>query len=173
METGQVIIIITTLGLLVAIVIIVSLQLAGKMVKNITVPLDNLCIGARRVREGNLDEDIPCEGAGELEKVCDSFNKMQHQLKLNIKKNEKYEQDRNEMIAGISHDLRTPLTSIKSYVKGLQDGVADTPERQKEYLNIIYRKSGDMEGLINQLFLFSKLQTGNLPFQFHPVMIDR
>ena len=172
-ETGPYIILLSAFALLVAIVIIVSLLLAGKIVKNISVPLDNLCIGAQRVREGNLDEEIPSGGVGELEKVCDSFNKMQLYLKINIQKNEKHEQERNEMLAGISHDLRTPLTSIKSYVKGLQDQIADTPEKQQEYLNVIYRKSCDMEGLIDQLFLFSKLRAGNQPFEFQPVFIQR
>lgn len=159
--------------LMVAIVIIVSLYLAGKMFRSIIVPLDNLYIGAQRVREGNFDEDIQCEGAGELEKVCDAFNEMQHQLKANIEKTEKYEQNRNGMLAGISHDLRTPLTSIKSYVKGLQDEVAQTPEKQREYLEVIYRKSCQMENLINQLFLFSKLETGNLPLQRQWVSIQK
>jgi signal transduction histidine kinase len=77
------------------------------------------------------------------------------------------------MLAGISHDLRTPLTSIKSYVKGLQDGVAQTPEKQRDYLDIVYRKSDDMENLLNRLFLFSKLETGNMPFNFRPVSIQK
>jgi signal transduction histidine kinase len=98
---------------------------------------------------------------------------MQRQLKANIVKSEKYEQDRNEMLVGISHDLRTPLTSIKSYVKGLQDDVAKTPEKQQEYLEVIYRKSCDMESLLNRLFLFSKLETGNMPFNFHSVSIRK
>ena len=159
--------------IIIAIVIIVSLYLAGKTFKSIIVPLDSLYVGALRVREGNFDQDIVCEGTGELEKVCDAFNEMQHQLKANIKKTEKYEQNRNEMLAGISHDLRTPLTSIKSYVKGLQDDVARTPEQQREYLAVVYRKSCQMENLINQLFLFSKLETGNLPLQCQSVLIQK
>lgn len=161
------------IAVVVFIVIVISLFLAGKMVKRIIIPLDNLCEGAGRVQGGNLDEDIYCEGAAELTKVSDAFNEMQRQLKANIKKNEIYEQDRKEMLAGISHDLRTPLTSIKSYVKGLQDDVAKTPEKQKEYLDIVYRKSCDMESLLNRLFLFSKLETGNMPFNFHSVSMQK
>ncbi|GHU89882.1 two-component sensor histidine kinase [Spirochaetia bacterium] len=154
-------------------VILVSLFLAKRIVKNIVIPLDKLCEGAERIQEGNLDENIPSGGVEELEKVCGAFNEMQRRLKANIQKNGIYEQNRKEMLAGISHDLRTPLTSIKNYVKGLQDDIAKTPEKQREYLDVVYRKSCVMEVLINQLFLFSKLETGNLPFQFKPVPIQK
>ncbi|GHV87445.1 hypothetical protein AGMMS50255_7410 [Spirochaetia bacterium] len=177
MGAGSIAVIITGGILLIAaavfIVILVSLFLANRMVKNIVLPLDNLSEGAQRIQEGNLDEDIPFGGVEELEKVCGAFNEMQRRLKANIQKNGIYEANRKEMLAGISHDLRTPLTSIKNYVKGLQDDIAKTPEKQREYLDVVYRKSCVMEVLINQLFLFSKLETGNLPFQFKPVPIQK
>lgn len=157
---------------IVIIVILISLYLANKLLKKIMIPLNHLCEGAQRIQDGNLNQDIFCQGAEELEKVCDTFNEMQHQLKANVEKNEMYERDRNEMLAGISHDLRSPLTSIKSYVKGLQDDVAKTPDKQKEYLNVVYRKACRIEELINSLFLFSKLETGKFPFDFKPVSIQ-
>lgn len=66
------------------------------------------------------------------------------------------------MITGISHDLRTPLTSIKGYIKGISDGVATTPEKQQQYLDIAYKKTIEMDSLLNRLFNVSKLATGNL-----------
>lgn len=163
---------ILVISAIVFIVILFSLYLANRMLKKIMIPLNHLCEGAQRIREGNLDQDIFCQGTEELEKVCDTFNEMQHQLKENAKKNEKYERERKEMLAGISHDLRTPLTSIKSYVKGLQDDIAKTPDKQKEYLNVVYRKACRIEELINALFLFSKLETGKFPFNFKSVSIQ-
>ncbi|WP_178019643.1 HAMP domain-containing sensor histidine kinase [uncultured Paenibacillus sp.] len=157
---------------IVIMVILVSLYFANRIIEKIMVPLNHLCAGAQRIQEGDLSQDISCHGAEELEKVCDSFNQMQHQLKANMKKNEKYERDRNEMLAGISHDLRTPLTSIKSYVKGLQDDVAKTPDKQKEYLDVVYRKACGIESLINSLFLFSRLETDTFPYTFKSVSIQ-
>lgn len=157
---------------IVIMVILVSLYFANRIIEKIMVPLNHLCAGAQRIQEGDLSQDISCQGAEELEKVCDSFNQMQHQLKENMKKNEKYERDRNEMLAGISHDLRTPLTSIKSYVKGLQDDVAKTPDKQKEYLDVVYRKACVIESLINSLFLFSRLETDTFPYTFKSVSIQ-
>ena len=83
----------------------------------------------------------------------------------------KYEEDRKQLVVGISHDLRTPLTAIKGYVEGLIDGIAKTPEKQKKYLNTIYTKACDMDILVDRLFLFSKLDTGNFPFKFDIVNI--
>lgn len=154
------------------IVILISLYLANKIIEKIMVPLNHLCEGAQRIQEGDLSKNISCQGVDELEKVCDSFNEMQYQLRANLKKTEKYERDRNEMLAGISHDLRTPLTSIKSYVKGLQDDIAKTPDKQKEYLDVVYRKACVIENLINSLFLFSRLETETFPYTFHSVSIQ-
>ena len=89
---------------------------------------------------------------------------MQAHLKENIEKTKEYERARTEMVSGISHDLRTPLTSVKGFIKGMLDGVANTPEKQKKYLEISYRKACDMEVLLQKLFFFSKLETGNMPF---------
>ena len=71
---------------------------------------------------------------------------------------------RRELFAGISHDLRTPLTSIKAYVEGLEKGVASTPEARARYLDTIESKANDLEHIIEALFLFSKLDTGEFPY---------
>lgn len=157
---------------IVFIVILISLYFANKIIRKIMVPIDQLCAGAQRIQAGDFNQEIVCQGAEELEKVCESFNEMQRRLKANLKSNEKYERDRNEMLAGISHDLRTPLTSIKSYVKGLQDDIAKTPDKQKEYLEVVYRKACGIESLINSLFLFSKLETDTFPYTFKSVSIQ-
>ncbi len=155
------------------IVIVVSLKLTNKVLKNIMVPITDLYNGAQRIHDGNYDFDVPYSNTEELNLVCGSFNEMQKQLKLNIQRQAIYEKDRSEMLAGISHDLRTPLTTIRSYVKGVQDGVAQTPEKEKEYLNIVYRNACEMEVLLDQLFLFSKLETGNLPISLKFINIQK
>jgi len=57
----------------------------------------------------------------------------------------------------ISHDIRSPLTSIKAYVEGLIDGVASDDETRKKYLSVIYKKTGEIDYLVSRIFLFSKL----------------
>ncbi|GHU01080.1 hypothetical protein FACS1894147_00270 [Spirochaetia bacterium] len=84
-------------------------------------------------------------------------------VKQIMTEHEKYENNRRELLAGISHDLRTPLTSIKAYLEGIETGVASTEEKRRSYFNIIKNKTGDLEHIINQLFLFSKLDIGEYP----------
>ena len=63
-------------------------------------------------------------------------------------------------MAGISHDLRSPLTAIRAYTEGLLDGVAETEEDRKQYLGIIRDRARDLQTLVDQLFLFSRMDLG-------------
>jgi len=110
-----------------------------------------------------LDTPIVYDYDDEFKEVCNTFNQMQIHLKDEMEKTHKYEKARTEMVTGISHDLRTPLTSVKGFIKGMLDGIANTPEKQKQYLDISYSKACDMEVLLQKLFFFSKLETGNMP----------
>ena len=126
-------------------------------------PLEALSEGAERIRENDLTKDVMYVGDLEFEQVCRTFNEMQRHILAEQEKNRKYEKARTEMIAGISHDLRTPLTAVRGTIKGLIDGIVTTPELQGKFLQAAYRRTGDMELLLNQLFDLSKVETGNLP----------
>ena len=150
----------------IAVLILISQIFTKKLVDHITEPLNLLEAGARRIRENNLTEEIQYTGDIEFEQVCHTFNGMQAHILAEQEKNQKYEKARTDMIAGISHDLRTPLTVIRGSIKGMIDGVAVTPQLREKFLQTAYRRTGDMEVLLNQLFYFSKMETGNLPI--HP-----
>ncbi len=92
-------------------------------------PVDQLAAAASRIESGDLTQPVVYLRDDEFRNVCDSFNQMQRHLKEGMEQNAAYEKARTEMISGISHDLRTPLTSVKGYIKGLQDGVANTEEK--------------------------------------------
>lgn len=140
--------------------------LTSRISQSIIKPLELLSYGADQIKNGNLDFDMTYESDDEFNQVCSDFDEMRMRLKETVQSNLKYEEDRKELVAGISHDLRTPLTSIKGYVEGLRDGVANTPEKQKKYLDTIFNKACDMNSLVDSLFLFSKLDTGKFPFKF-------
>ncbi|WP_127529350.1 sensor histidine kinase [Paenibacillus kobensis] len=148
----------------IAVLLFISQLFTTRLVRRIMTPINKLTESAKRIEEGDLSTPIVYAGEDEFESVCTSFNQMQAHLRNEQGKNSTYEKARTDMISGISHDLRTPLTSVKGYIKGLQDGIANTQEKQKEYLSIAYNKACDMDVLLQRLFYFSKLETGNLPF---------
>ena len=83
----------------------------------------------------------------------------------------RYENGRKELIAGISHDLATPLTALKGYICGLRDGIANTEEKQKHYLNMMLETTNNMTKLVESLFLFSKLDLGRVELHLELVAI--
>lgn len=149
--------------LCITVLVIISQIFTKNLAGHIMEPLDALSDGAERIRNHDLTQDIEYEGDLEFENVCHTFNEMRGAILAEQEKNRKYEKARTDMIAGISHDLRTPLTAIRGTIKGLLDGVASTPERQKKFLETAYRRTGEMDQLLNQLFYLSKLETGNMP----------
>ena len=153
------------------IVILVNRALTRFVSKRITTPLELLVSGVHELRDGRLDFRIEYNYNDEFKSVCDDFNEMAQYLYQMVTARQKDERSRKELIAGISHDLRTPLTSIKAYVEGIEKGVASNPEKQKRYLDTIKGKAEEMEHLLGQLFLFSKLDTGEFPLKVERVEV--
>lgn len=149
-----------------AIVVLLTLSsfFTRRMARKIMEPLDALVRGAGRIKEGNLTEDIVYKGDEEFENVCDTFNSMQKTMSGDRAQQLKNEKARRDMITGISHDLRTPLTSIQGYIKGILDGVADTEEKKSAYLQTAYEATGEMNVLLQKLFEFSRMESGQMPF---------
>ena len=91
---------------------------------------------------------------------------MRIQLKDSIRIKMKYDDNRKMLVSSISHDLKTPITSIKGYVEGILDGVANTPEKLERYLKTIYSKAEQIDVMIDDLLLYSKLDLNQLPFNY-------
>lgn len=145
------------------VLILLGFLITRWQVGRIMQPVTALAEAARRVEAGDLTWAIDYQGRDEFTAVCAAFDQMQAHLLAERERLAAYERARTELVAGISHDLRTPLTSVKGYIQGLRDGVAQTPERQRQYIDIAYRRACDMDVLLRRLFYFSRLETGNLP----------
>lgn len=149
--------------LCIAALVLVSVFFTRRLTEHIMKPLQALEDGAARMKAGNLREPVIYSGDLEFEDVCLAFNEMQTHILTEQEKNRKYEKARIDMIAGISHDLRTPLTAIRGTIKGLMDNVVTTKEERERFLQTAYHRSEDMNLLLQKLFYFSKLETGNMP----------
>ncbi|WP_404456335.1 HAMP domain-containing histidine kinase [Virgibacillus necropolis] len=156
---------------LLLILVLTNLLLSYFMSKKILKPVNQLSVASAKISEGNLDFSVYSDGKDELAMLVKSFDDMRARLKESTELREKYENNRKELIANISHDLKTPITSILGYVEGIQDGVANTAEKHKRYLDTIHAKAGYMDRLINELSLYSKLEVKSLPFHFEKVNI--
>lgn len=130
------------------------------VLQQIEQPLELLTRAIHALRDGELDWRIAYYRQDEFLPVCDGFNEMAARLQASVERQQREERSRRELIAGISHDIRSPLTSIRAYVEGLLDGVAKNPEAQRHYLEVICAKAEDLEHMVSQLFLFSKLELG-------------
>lgn len=125
-----------------------------------------------RIKEGDLDFQIPVTSYDEIGRLNQGFEEMRKRLKESIEMQTQYEENRKELISNISHDLKTPITSIIGYVEGIKDGVANTPEKMDKYLTTIHTKAKHMDTLIDELFLFSKLDLNRVPFQFETIELN-
>ncbi|MNW47105.1 Sensor histidine kinase YycG [compost metagenome] len=151
---------------LLLIVALTNLLLTFFVSRSILRPLYTLKRAAERIKEGQLDYPLLMQRKDEFGEVGEAFEEMRERLKHSIHLQLQYEENRKEMLSNISHDLKTPITGIKACVEGLQDRVADTEEKRDKYIAMIGQKANDMDRMIEELFLFSKLDLKRLPFDF-------
>jgi len=154
-----------------AVVVLANILLAKYITRRIMTPVNTLAAGVNEIKSGNLTHRIQYSGGDEFDAVCSDFNEMAKRLSDMVAQKQADENSRKELIAGISHDLRTPLTSVRAYIEGLRKGIAATPEVQEKYLDIIQAKTEDIEYIIKQLFMFSKIDIGEFPLNLETVDI--
>ncbi|WP_248929951.1 sensor histidine kinase [Paenibacillus hamazuiensis] len=132
--------------------------------RSIIKPLYALKEAAEQIKDGNLDHPVTVVRKDEIGQLGSTFEEMRVRLKQSIALQLQYEDNRKELLANISHDLKTPITAIKACAEGMADGIADTPEKRDKYVRMIHKKASDMDKQIDELFLFSKLDLGRVPF---------
>lgn len=134
-------------------------------------PMNELKDAMKKITEGDLDTELVTKEKGEIKDLFDNFEIMRKQLKSTAEEKALVEKTNKELISNISHDLKTPITSIKGYVEGIMDGVADTPEKMNKYIRTIYNKANDMDLLINELTVYSQLDAKSIPYRFHQISV--
>lgn len=157
---------------LVCIVIITAVALIIWIYSSVVKPLNRIGEATRKITEGDLDFTLVSDSDDEFGKLCDDFEDMRKRLKQSAEGRLQDDEENKELISNISHDLKTPITAIKGYVEGIMDGVADTPEKMDKYIHTIYNKANDMDNLIAELTMYSKIDMNRLPYNFTKVNVD-
>ncbi|KDR96664.1 Signal transduction histidine kinase [Peptoclostridium litorale DSM 5388] len=141
------------------------------MHKSIALPLQRLKMASQEIKNGNLNFSIDPFSDDEIGELGIAFEDMRKRLKDMLHLHMKYEKDRQNIIANISHDLKTPIMSIKGHIEGIRDGIANSPEKLEKYMDIIYKKASEMEVMIGEVFTCSRLDLGKVSFNFKDIDI--
>lgn len=139
----------------ISIFLITFISLVNRKVKYIRF----LTIEVKKIKKEGFGKTIEVKGGDELADLCKSINDMSLELGARIQREKKIEDNKHELITNISHDLKTPLTSIVGYLELLSRENIDE-ETRDEYIKIAYNKSLRLKSLVNELFEYTKL-TGN------------
>lgn len=147
--------------------VFVSRRIYNRVLK----PVEDLKKGFYEVSKGNYGVEVPLGYEPEISELVKAFNQMSQQLRTSEIEKQKYEENRKALVASISHDLKTPITSINGFVEGILEGVANTPEKQVSYMRVIQDNARYMNRLIDDLLLYSKLDLNQLNFEFKQINI--
>ncbi len=163
------VLIIQVLAAILFVLVLTSLVLNVWIYRSVIRPMDKLKLATYNIKTGNLDFEMPKVSGDEIGDVCRDFEEMRVILKQSAEDKVLSDKEEKELIRNISHDLKTPLTAIRGYVEGILDGIADTPQKQEKYLRTIANKVNDMDRLIDELTIYSRLDTNRIPYTFDKI----
>ena len=156
-------------------VLLILLLTAGMLTiwnyRSIITPIKKLEMATQNIKEGNLDFTLEIDSNDEIGELCQNFEEMRQRLKDSAEEKLASEKENRVLISNIAHDLKTPITAVKGYSEGLMDGVADTPEKRDKYIKTIYNKANEMDLLLNELTLYSKIDTNRIPYNFSKINV--
>lgn len=151
----------------------VGVYMADRLADGLSRSLTRLATAARAITSGDMSARVEVSGAGELKDVAIAFNDMAQNLDDAVTRQVALEEERKQLVAAISHDLRTPLASARAMLEAVIDGVVDDPEEQGDYLNRINREVGVLSSLVDDLFQLSLLDAGALRLDLEPTPIQQ
>ena len=134
---------------------LLSLLLAALITRSVTRPLHRMAAASESIAQGDYDQQLSLSGPEEIQRVASSFNSMASQVAAT-------QQAQRDFVANVSHDLKTPLTSIRGWSQALLDGTAADRERQQRAASIIHDETARMERMVAQLLDLARFESGEL-----------
>ncbi|MCJ7516264.1 MAG: HAMP domain-containing histidine kinase, partial [Dehalococcoidia bacterium] len=140
----------------------VSILIAFFLARSVYIPVRRVTNAAEEIARGNYEQQVPVDGPQEVKGLAQSFNQMSKQVKHS-------QQMLRDFVADVSHELRSPLTSIKGFAQAIVDGTAKGKENQLKAATVIEDESKRMMRLVEELLEFSRLESGQITMVKEPV----
>lgn len=118
-------------------------------------PFDKLKDFAEKIAQGNFDIPLDCQRSNYFGKFTWAFDSMRHEITKSRSCEREAIENNKTVIAALSHDIKTPIASIRAYAEGLEANLDGTPEKREKYLTVIMKKCDEVSRLTNDLFLHS------------------
>ncbi|MCB9419458.1 MAG: HAMP domain-containing protein [Ardenticatenaceae bacterium] len=141
---------------------LVAILFAFVIAGSVARPLQKMADAAEAIAQGDYDQQLPPQGPEEVQRVAASFNSMATQVKLS-------RQAQQDFVANVSHDLKTPITSIRGWSQALLDGTAVSPAEQQQAASIINKEADRMARMVSQLLDLARIESGQLELARDPV----
>jgi signal transduction histidine kinase len=156
--------------LLLAIVLLIyaggiAMVLGYFLANTLTQRIRQLDQAARSIAHGELKTRTDVQGQDEIAELAETFNQMAERLHAADVQRRQLDHMRRDLIAWVSHDLQTPLASIRAMIEALADEMIEDPETQRRYLRTTQREIADLSVLIDDLFQMAQLDAGGLPLE--------
>jgi len=133
----------------------VSVLLAVAIARSIARPLQRVAVAAKEVASGNYDLHLDITSPDEVRSLATSFNTMTRAVKAS-------QQAQRDFVTNVSHELKTPLTSIQGFSQAIQDGTASDPEAIEQAAGVIYDEASRMARMVSQLLDLAKIEAGQV-----------
>ena len=144
--------------------------LAGAwLASRFTRPLSELTHGARVLQRGNLEYRLPVRGSDEFTQVSRAMNGMAERVAAQISQLEDDARRRQQFLADVAHELRSPVTTLRTMAGALEEGLAEDPERHARAIHSLVRTSDRLQHLVTDLLELAKLDLHELPLHRQPV----
>ena len=159
--------------IIVAVILCINIYLVRK---NLYKPINTISRLSKNICNGDYSQDYlqvneVRNEANEITNLVSSFELMRDELKVKQETEERLRQSEKELISCMSHDLQTPLSTIKAYAEAIRDNVAQNEEEKNKYLEVILKKTNTMIDMIQDLLTYSNSQLGQLPMEFSEIML--
>lgn len=138
--------------------VMITLILGYFISRNISLPIRKMDKTARSIAKGDFSKRVEIKTRDELEGLATSFNQMADELQRKMDNLEKMDKIRTDFVANVSHELKTPLTSIKGFIETLEDGAIDDKENAKRFLSIIGKHTGRLSNIVNDLLTLTEIE---------------